>query len=101
MSKWCDLRHVDQDCWWIEFVYDAPVQVTAYNWAKTDNQYRSPRAWVLEGSDDGETWTLLDSREMDTRALANDEWVSQEPFAVAVAAKKRLQPPPRTSFYAA
>lgn len=91
MSKWCDLRHVDQDCWWIEFVYDAPVQVTAYNWAKTDNQYRSPRAWVLEGSDDGETWTLLDSREMDTRALANDEWVSQEPFAVAVAAKKRVE----------
>ena len=91
MSKWCDLRHVDQDCWWIEFVYDAPVQVTAYNWAKTDNQYRSPRAWVLEGSDDGETWTIVDSREMDTHALANDEWVSQEPFAVAVAAKKRVE----------
>lgn len=90
-SKWCDLRHVDQDCWWIEFVYDAPVQVTAYNWAKTDNQYRSPRAWVLEGSDDGETWTIVDSREMDTHALANNEWVSQEPFAVAVAAKKRVE----------
>lgn len=90
-SKWCDLRYADQNCWWIEFVYNAPVHVTAYNWAKTDNQYRSPKAWVLEGSDDGETWTIVDSREMDTSALASNEWVSQEPFAVAPAAKQRVE----------
>ena len=90
-SKWCDLRLVDQNCWWIEFVYDAPVQVTAYNWAKTDNGYRSPKAWVLEGSDDGETWTIVDSREMDTADLPKDAWVSAEPFAVAPAAKGRVE----------
>ncbi len=90
-SKWCDLRLAAQDCWWIEFIYDAPVQVTAYNWAKTDNQYRSPRAWVLEGSDDGETWTIVDSREMDTADLPKDAWVSAEPFAVASAAKSRVE----------
>ena len=90
-SKWCDLRLAAQDCWWLEFVYDTPVQVTAYNWAKTDNGYRSPKAWVLEGSDDGETWTIVDSREINTFSLAANAWVSAEPFAVAPAAKGRVE----------
>lgn len=90
-SKWCDLRYADQDCWWVEFIYDHPVQVTAYNWAKTDNLYRSPRSWQLEGSNDGESWTVLDERTMDTRYLTNNQWVSAEPFAVAAQAAAQTE----------
>ena len=84
-SKWCDLRYASQNCWWIEFVYATPVQVTSYNWAKTDNMYRSPREWVLEGSDDGIVWTELSHETLDTRYLANNEWVSATPFATSLA----------------
>ena len=84
-SKWCDLRHKSQDCWWIEFVYPTPVQVTSYNWAKTDNWQRSPCEWVLEGSDDGASWTTLSHEALDTRNLPANNWVGDTPFATSLA----------------
>jgi len=83
-SKWCDLRHKSQNCWWIEFVYATPVQITSYNWARTDNWYRSPCEWVLEGSDDGESWAELSHETLDTRNLPANNWVSETPFATSL-----------------
>jgi len=83
-SKWCDLRYARQNCWWLEFVYATPVQVTSYNWARTDNWERSPCEWVLEGSDDGLVWTELSHETMDTRSLAANEWVSSTPFSTSL-----------------
>ena len=90
-SKWCDLRYADQNCWWVEFIYQTPVQVTSYNWAKTDNADRSPSGWVLEGSDDGVNWTVVDEREMDTRSLPANAWVAGEPFAVLATLGSRVE----------
>lgn len=90
-TKWCDLRHATQECWWVEFVYARPVQVSAYNWAKTDNMYRSPREWTLEGSSDGENWTVLDRQYQDTRSLPADQWVRAEPFPVTVPLQPRTE----------
>lgn len=90
-SKWCDLRYADQNCWWVEFIYQTPVQVTSYNWAKTNNADRSPSGWVLEGSDDGVNWTVVDEREMDTRSLPVNAWVVVEPFAVSATSGRRVE----------
>ena len=90
-SKWCDLRIAAQNCWWVEFDYAIPVQVSSYNWAKTDNWERSPCEWQLEGSNDGENWTVLDHRSMDTRNLPNNSWVGDTPFAVTAEPVRRVE----------
>ncbi|PJE94525.1 alpha-1,2-mannosidase [Streptomyces carminius] len=47
----------------LEFTLRTPVAVAAYALTTAnDAPDRDPSAWVLEGSSDGHTWTVLDSR---------------------------------------
>ena len=43
--------------------YDQPVSINTYGITASKNEpTRDPSSWTLEGSNDGEAWTLLDSR---------------------------------------
>ncbi len=43
--------------------YDQPVNINTYGITASKNEpTRDPSSWTLEGSNDGEAWTLLDSR---------------------------------------
>lgn len=47
----------------ITYSYNAPASINTYAiTASKDNAPCDPTDWVLEGSNDGQTWTLLDSR---------------------------------------
>ena len=75
-NKWCTIQHqfdVNVDSTWyvlnMRLADDAP-NVVGYNLktANGDNNDRPVAAWALYGSDDGETWTLLDERNLGTSA---------------------------------
>lgn len=47
----------------ITYSYDQPVSINSYGITASKNEpTRDPASWVLEGSNDGRIWTLLDSR---------------------------------------
>ena len=47
----------------ITLTYDQPVGINAYSITASKNEpTRDPAEWTLEGSNDGSTWTQLDSR---------------------------------------
>ncbi|MFD0305784.1 hypothetical protein [Streptomyces sp. NPDC127119] len=47
----------------LSFTFDLPVAVSAYSLTSAnDVPERDPAVWALEGSSDGRSWTLLDSR---------------------------------------
>ncbi len=49
---------------WIQFEADSPAVVTRYTiTAANDFPERDPKDWTLMGSNDGRTWTVLDSRQ--------------------------------------
>lgn len=51
----------------LSFTFDLPVALSAYSLTSAnDVPERDPEDWVLEGSPDGRSWTLLDSREGET-----------------------------------
>ena len=48
---------------WVQLVYDTPTKLGAYTLTSAnDAPERDPKDWELLGSNDGETWTVLDSR---------------------------------------
>src|SRR4051794_35161657 len=48
---------------WVDFQFSAPVAIVHYALTSAnDSPGRDPRDWVLSGSDDGQTWTPLDTR---------------------------------------
>ena len=48
---------------WIDYDLDAAARVNLYSLTSaSDNASRDPSAWQLLGSDDGQSWTLLDER---------------------------------------
>lgn len=48
---------------WFRLEYFTPMVVNAYTLTSAnDNDGRDPKAWVFEGSNDGENWTMLDTR---------------------------------------
>ena len=55
-----------RDMCWVELAYTNALRVTAYRWATADDSTalnggcRTPTAFRLQGSDDGETWTDID-----------------------------------------
>ena len=58
-----------RDKCWVRLDYTNALRVTSYRWATGNDNVstssancRSPRAFRLQGSDDGETWTDLDVR---------------------------------------
>ena len=55
-----------RDMCWVELSYTNALRVTAYRWATANDSTaltagcRTPTAFRLQGSDDGETWTDID-----------------------------------------
>lgn len=48
----------------ITYSYEQPVEANAYSITASKNEpTRDPASWTLEGSNDGQTWTMLDSQE--------------------------------------
>ncbi|MFH8462642.1 hypothetical protein [Streptomyces sp. NPDC017991] len=51
----------------LSFTFDLPVALSAYSLTSAnDVPERDPQDWVLEGSSDGRSWSLLDSRAGET-----------------------------------
>ena len=51
----------------ITYTYRMPVSINAYAITASKNEVtRDPADWMLEGSNDGSTWTMLDSRSGET-----------------------------------
>ena len=73
---------------WLQVDYENPQPVTAYDWAtandrwynQNSNDRRDPRKFHLLGSDDGETWTELDYRDIGAKDLTRNWWTG--PYAV-------------------
>ena len=58
-SKWLDFEPTG----WVELELSAPVAVVRYALTSAnDAPGRDPRDWTLQGSNDGSTWTTLDTR---------------------------------------
>lgn len=48
---------------WVQQTFDKPVKIDAYTMtAGNDAPARDPQSWVLKGSNDGVSWTVLDSK---------------------------------------
>jgi len=48
---------------WIQITYAANKKITGYEIQTGEGVERSPKAWQLQGSDDGVKWIVLDKRE--------------------------------------
>src|SRR5437762_2429774 len=58
-TKWLDFEPTG----WAELELDAPVKVVEYALTSAnDAPGRDPRDWTLKGSNDGTTWTTLDTQ---------------------------------------
>jgi len=58
-TKWC-MEHRGRPSVWIGH-FPTPVAVSSYAFTSAnDKPDRDPRSWTLEGSNDGQSWTLLD-----------------------------------------
>ena len=62
-TKWC-MEHDDQAVIWQQTYESAPNQpLQGYSFTSAnDEPRRDPRQWTLEGSTDGQKWTLLDDQ---------------------------------------
>lgn len=57
---------------WIQLQLPFPIRLRSYIFKTHDvDSYRMPRSWVIAGSTDGTTWTLLDSRSDQTLTVKN------------------------------
>ncbi len=77
-----------RDKCWVRLDYTNALRVTAYRWATANDNVstssascRSPRAFRLQGSDDGETWTDLDVRTGFSPPVTTNTWT--ETFKLA------------------
>ena len=67
---------------WIQVDFASPRAISDYDWGtgndwsydQVGSRCRDPMKWRLLGSDDGETWTELDSRDIGRRNLARSAW---------------------------
>ena len=67
-----DRSNIETDSWvaavgtrWLSFQFPASAIVTRYaitSRTTSDNNPRSPKTWTLEGSNDGSSWTTLDTQ---------------------------------------
>jgi hypothetical protein len=48
--------------WWIRFDYAAAFTLTSYDLTPQATFARTPGTWLIEGSNDGSSWTTVDSR---------------------------------------
>ncbi|MES2919980.1 MAG: glycoside hydrolase N-terminal domain-containing protein [Verrucomicrobiota bacterium] len=62
-TKWCFVHNNQTIVWQAE--YPEPKTFTSYALTSADDvSARDPKAWTLEGSNDGTSWTTLDSRSL-------------------------------------
>ena len=67
---------------WIQLDFAEPQPITAYDWATAEDRWlgqnsgdkRDPMVFRLLGSDDGETWTELDSRDIGAKNITRRSW---------------------------
>ena len=67
---------------WLQLDFADPQPITAYDWAtaedrwlgQNNNDKRDPMVFRLLGSDDGETWTELDSRNIGAKNITRRSW---------------------------
>ena len=67
---------------WLQLDFADPQPITAYDWATADDRWykqnssdrRDPMVFKLLGSDDGETWTELDSRNIGEKDITRRSW---------------------------
>ena len=67
---------------WLQIDFADPQPITAYDWAtaedrwlgQNNNDKRDPMVFRLLGSDDGETWTELDSRNIGAQEITRRTW---------------------------
>ncbi len=69
----------------LQIDYAEPQRVTSYNWATSNmgagtKESRDPADWLLQGSNDGETWVTLDKRLNFTAPAARWTWAG--PFDI-------------------
>lgn len=63
-TKWCVEHKNKPVVWQISVPGAEPIAVKRYALTSApDTPSRDPKSWVLEGTKDGENWTLLDSRD--------------------------------------
>ncbi|MBB5353003.1 hypothetical protein HNR46_003256 [Haloferula luteola] len=65
------------------FTFGSAVTIDSYNWASANDSVgfnRSPVSWNFYGSDDGETWTLLDARNQ--YPITHQNLTYQDGFAI-------------------
>ncbi|MFT6727938.1 MAG: hypothetical protein ACI9RU_002321 [Litorivivens sp.] len=59
-TKWLDWMANDA---WLQFTFDEPTVITHYGIMSGDDvEERDPKDWLLEGSLDGNDWTVIDSQ---------------------------------------
>ncbi|WP_068776950.1 basic secretory protein-like protein [Paenibacillus sp. FJAT-26967] len=56
---------------WAKLSYSQSVSIDGYALTGTNGGVLEPASWTLKGSDDGTTWTVLDSRTNQTFAIAH------------------------------
>ncbi|MEY9094199.1 basic secretory protein-like protein [Paenibacillus sp. RC84] len=67
-SKWLTFSSTG----WIQVKLDTAKTVTSYSiTAAEDFPERDPKSWVLKGSNDGSTWTVLDTRQNEAFTYRN------------------------------
>jgi hypothetical protein len=58
-TKWLDFSGTS----WVQVSFDTPVALNTYSLTSAnDYPVRDPGSWTLSGSNDGTTWTVIDSR---------------------------------------
>lgn len=58
---------------WIQYESSVPVQLRAYSITAADDENKNPRAWALQGSNDGKEWSNIDSRSNITFSLKGEQ----------------------------
>ncbi|WP_027929750.1 GH92 family glycosyl hydrolase [Amycolatopsis thermoflava] len=82
-SKWLAFARTG----WVQIEFAEPVAITRYGLTSAhDAPERDPRDWTLQGSDDGATWTTVDSQSGQT---FGDRFESRE-FRLAATATHRF-----------
>ena len=85
-NKWLDWRMkrpADVDRIWIALEFATPQPLTSYNWATADDaQERDPAAWRLQYSQDGVSWSDLDTQSNFNATSSRNTWVTQDGFPV-------------------
>ncbi|WP_200889584.1 discoidin domain-containing protein [Cohnella kolymensis] len=76
-SKWLDFNSTS----WVQFKLSEPAAVVKYALTSAnDAPGRDPRNWTFEGSDDGQTWTVVDTRTNQTSAGASSQTYMTSPM---------------------